>query len=614
MSRSQTAPRAATRRASQPITAHRLFPALVALWFAALFGLGSFALPSEFLERLVGVTGLSALVPAAAPPLGITARLLIALAMTVAGITAGLVLGLRLRPRPRPAAVVRRRGAVHVEPEPEAEIDLAEDAPQVRAFDSHPDAPPRKPFDLSADLVPAVDEVPASARGLPVRRRALSLTDESLPAEPVDHAPAPGFALWDDAADEPAFAEDTIDEAAIAEAAIAEDTFDEVEDGEWTAVAVLDAEADVVATVMVDAATVDPVPAAVTDAPARRAPAPTAPDVRSMLTGAPLESLGLVQLVERLALAIDSRMRAAGEPAFERAAAPIMVAEPAPVEVMAEPALPEQAIIEPAIIEPTIVEPTIIEPTVIEPTVIEPTVIEPTVIEQTGAEQVVVAPAPFAPAEPVVDAAPEPEQAEIAPAPPRFASSVPAPVAEVRPVEALPAEPAAPVVQATAPAVIARFPSMANPVAPQWDDADEGADGEDVVVPRFLGRAASGEAKPVAPAVSEAPRLAHPAAPAAAPRQEFIRVDTPDATDSAPDVIEPVVIFPGQGPRSGPVTDAAPFLRPVPGTADAGAVRNGAPAGPAQVFASGVPAPDVEDADRALRAALATLQRMTARG
>ncbi len=81
---------------NQPITRHPLFPAIAALWVAALFGLGSMALSPATIERLVGATGLSSLVPMAAPPLGVTARLLVALALTGLGALVGVVIGLRL--------------------------------------------------------------------------------------------------------------------------------------------------------------------------------------------------------------------------------------------------------------------------------------------------------------------------------------------------------------------------------------------------------------------------------------------------------------------------------------------------------------------------------------
>jgi hypothetical protein len=97
------------RRKRRPLTAHRWFPAMVALWFAALFGLCALAVPSALLERLVGALGLDRLFPAAAPPLGETARLLIAAGLSSVGEIIGLLLGraigARHRPKPQPAEV-----------------------------------------------------------------------------------------------------------------------------------------------------------------------------------------------------------------------------------------------------------------------------------------------------------------------------------------------------------------------------------------------------------------------------------------------------------------------------------------------------------------------------
>jgi len=75
-----------------PISAHPAFPAIVALWFAALLGVGNFVLPVRLLETLVTMTGLSSIAPAATPPLGFTARAAIALTGALAGALIGLLL------------------------------------------------------------------------------------------------------------------------------------------------------------------------------------------------------------------------------------------------------------------------------------------------------------------------------------------------------------------------------------------------------------------------------------------------------------------------------------------------------------------------------------------
>jgi hypothetical protein len=44
----------ATKRKPKPITAHPMFPVVTSLWFAAFFGLGSFAVAPSLLEGQIG--------------------------------------------------------------------------------------------------------------------------------------------------------------------------------------------------------------------------------------------------------------------------------------------------------------------------------------------------------------------------------------------------------------------------------------------------------------------------------------------------------------------------------------------------------------------------------
>jgi hypothetical protein len=121
------------RRAS--IVSHPWFPKAIGVWFAALFGLSSLAVAPEVLERIVTALGIDRIVPAAAPPLGQTARLLLAMGMSIVGEIVGLVIGARLAGKKRP---------------PSGDWDDA--APTVRAKDRHPDAPPRKILSALDDL------------------------------------------------------------------------------------------------------------------------------------------------------------------------------------------------------------------------------------------------------------------------------------------------------------------------------------------------------------------------------------------------------------------------------------------------------------------------------
>lgn len=75
-----------------PISTHPAFPAIIALWFAALLGIGSLIVPVILFERISAITGLSAVVPSAQAPLGFTARGIIALVAAGSGIVIGLFL------------------------------------------------------------------------------------------------------------------------------------------------------------------------------------------------------------------------------------------------------------------------------------------------------------------------------------------------------------------------------------------------------------------------------------------------------------------------------------------------------------------------------------------
>lgn len=82
--------------ARAPISLHPAFPFIVTLWFAALLGLGSLMVPMPLLEQLAGATGLSAVIPQAAPPLGMKARLALSLAATIGGGLIGLLIARRV--------------------------------------------------------------------------------------------------------------------------------------------------------------------------------------------------------------------------------------------------------------------------------------------------------------------------------------------------------------------------------------------------------------------------------------------------------------------------------------------------------------------------------------
>ena len=169
----------------QPITSHQLFPAVVGLWFGALFGLGSLAVRPSLLEDMVLSTRIDLIIPAAAPPLGITARIMLALVMSVMGAIVGVVLARRLT-RPKPEIKERARtvrGAV------------ATAQTRQRARDAHPDAPLCTPISMQ-DLETGDDAQGAAQPDgrLAGRRRALTVADASDEFVPHEFAPLPGGA------------------------------------------------------------------------------------------------------------------------------------------------------------------------------------------------------------------------------------------------------------------------------------------------------------------------------------------------------------------------------------------------------------------------------------
>ena len=172
---------------AQPITGHTLFPAVVALWFGALFGLGSLAVRPSLLENLIIQSRIDLIVPAAAPPLGITARVLLALGMAALGAVLGIMLSRRLS-RPKIETHERKRGAK----------DLAPASPRVRSRDAHPDAPARRPISAHEELGEdqSLDDPRPVSNGpgmLANRRRALAIIHDEPAFVPLDLAPLPGI-------------------------------------------------------------------------------------------------------------------------------------------------------------------------------------------------------------------------------------------------------------------------------------------------------------------------------------------------------------------------------------------------------------------------------------
>jgi hypothetical protein len=77
------------------LSSHPYFAGAVAAWLAALLGLSIFVIPRSGLESMVGATGLDQMISAAASPLGMFARTLIAIVAAAIGAALGWVIAKR---------------------------------------------------------------------------------------------------------------------------------------------------------------------------------------------------------------------------------------------------------------------------------------------------------------------------------------------------------------------------------------------------------------------------------------------------------------------------------------------------------------------------------------
>lgn len=160
-----------------PISAHPAFPAIVALWFAALFGLGSLILPIALVEKAVVALGIPSVVAAAAPPLGVTARIGIALIAAGFGVVLGLWLARKVVFSHKAEAARDRR------------LNMATGKSQPKA---------KKPISALEELGEEGLDGPLDETGdHPNRRRALAVTDDSGPSELLNDAPIAGGSAFD---------------------------------------------------------------------------------------------------------------------------------------------------------------------------------------------------------------------------------------------------------------------------------------------------------------------------------------------------------------------------------------------------------------------------------
>ncbi|WP_408589056.1 hypothetical protein [Novosphingobium sp.] len=290
--------------------AHWLFPVAAALWCAALFGLSSLAVSGRVFEAIVVRTGLPAILPPAAPPLGVTARLLLALLLAAVG--AGLGLGFALLARRRMGRGAERAGFADA---PSAKFDPVV---RLRRRDAHPDAPPRRPLVLTEDLlpltsdavqVPGVQAAEAPAWAGPERSAApfaAPFDDDPWPNLPEPQVLATSVTPDDMILDLSDWSAEPSDELSsvveTGDTALATPTTSGFEPAPVSAELAVSANSP-------QPTILPPVlPHALKSFASAAIPDPLVPGApRSPLANAPVATLGLVQLIERLALALAER-------------------------------------------------------------------------------------------------------------------------------------------------------------------------------------------------------------------------------------------------------------------------------------------------------------------
>ena len=538
--------------ASNSIVQHRHFPVIAALWFAALFGLGSLAIRPALLESAVLSMRIDTVIAAAAPPLGMTARLLLALVMAGLGAVIGLVLACKI-------AAPRETGM------------------RLRARDAHPDAPARRPLSAATDLAerePAAEttfETAAPMRGQ--RRRTLAISEDSYPTEIVDFAPLPGAAPF--AAPAPL---DLGDLALSEDDALVElDTVMEALPEPVAQLRAFDPPAPLAPepAPAFTAADFAPDPEPVAESVAAPEPAEAAIGAAAVLA-LPLGTLSLVQLSTRLAAALAGRRsRLAASTAIDLTA---LIRTPAPAAHWDAPAAVAA-------------------------------------VDEAAQDE---AATPLAECQPDAAAiSPEEPSEDFAPAP-RLFGALPAgmrPVAAeydadeddhaladarfAPPLRGLARQPAADAAEDITP-IDPRELTHADAAIAESDDSDAADDADDAADDATDD---DGYSSLLDISVSALSRPGH------------VRIDDQPAAQG--DAVEPAVVFPGQLPRfaalaatRGETDEAAP-------APPASGLRRFDPAGTAQRSGTSLaPAPvaaasDPEATERALRSALATLQRMS---
>ena len=135
-----------------------------------------YAMPDRHFGGLVEVSGLPQLLPAAQPPLGLTARIGALAAAALA--TFGLVWLLLRALGPKKPEPKRKTKPV--------EIDVA---PKIRRADAHPDAPARRPIFAALDLGDPDAQAEALAEALAEDVAFTPLDEAEMEVEPFEPAP-----------------------------------------------------------------------------------------------------------------------------------------------------------------------------------------------------------------------------------------------------------------------------------------------------------------------------------------------------------------------------------------------------------------------------------------
>jgi len=338
-----TAPAPTLAQTAATAMAHALFPLISGLWFAALFGLGAVVAGGEALAALAGHLHLTTIIPSAAPPLGTHAHILIAAGLTAVGAVFGLVLGLLLRARATGSALfdgslikaglARARAAKPAPREAAVPVESAPTpTPRVRNRDAHPDAPPRRPLVVTEDVLPYHAPIDAREPAEPVTAPpawTAEVIDPELGADFIQ-APLGTFMTGHPAAEDtahpaevPLFLAGNFGDAPPLAASGIYGSGEPIVLPPETGVPADLAHAqpatfhDDAAPVFVPAFHTGPMPLA-----SQAAVAPREPIVES-----PVDSLGLVQLIERLALAITVRQAKRAALGYRTVPAPHDVAD-----------------------------------------------------------------------------------------------------------------------------------------------------------------------------------------------------------------------------------------------------------------------------------------------